>query len=123
MCAAAHRAARPHDRERFSAPQTAELSSLEPTSGARPAARVSLALDVLGYSIIAVSPKVALAQGPAKIQKRSEEIHMLLTILIVLLVLSLAGGGWGYSHWGFVGMSPAGVILLVLAILWLTGHL
>ncbi|HRI50562.1 MAG TPA: DUF3309 family protein [Pseudomonadota bacterium] len=48
---------------------------------------------------------------------------MLLTILIVLLVLSLAGGGWGYSHWGFVGMSPAGVILLVLAILWLTGHL
>jgi len=78
---------------------------------------------VLGYSIIAVSPKVALAQGPAKIQKRSEEIHMLLTILIVLLVLSLAGGGWGYPHWGFVGMSPAGVILLVLAILWLTGHL
>ena len=48
---------------------------------------------------------------------------MLLVILIVLLVLSLAGGGWGYSRWGYAGMSPAGIILLVLAILWLTGHL
>jgi hypothetical protein len=48
---------------------------------------------------------------------------MLLTILIVLLVLSLAGGGWGYSQWGYAGMSPAGVILLILLVLWLTGHL
>lgn len=48
---------------------------------------------------------------------------MLLVILMVLLVLALAGGGWGYSQWGFAGMSPAGAILLVLVILWLTGHL
>lgn len=48
---------------------------------------------------------------------------MLLTILIVLLVLSLAGGGWGYSQWGYAGMSPAGVILLILLVLWFTGHL
>jgi len=48
---------------------------------------------------------------------------MLLTILIVLLVLSLAGGGWGYSSWGYAGLSPAGVILLILAILYFTGHL
>ena len=48
---------------------------------------------------------------------------MLLTILIVLLVLSFVGGGWGYSRYGYAGMSPAGVILLVLAILYFTGHL
>jgi hypothetical protein len=48
---------------------------------------------------------------------------MLFTILIVLLVVSLAGGGWGYSRYGFSGMSPAGIILLVLAIMWFTGHL
>jgi hypothetical protein len=48
---------------------------------------------------------------------------MLLMILIVLLVLSLGGGGWGYSRYGFAGMSPAGAILLVLAILYFTGHL
>ena len=48
---------------------------------------------------------------------------MLLTILIVLLVLSLVGGGWGYSNWGYAGMSPAGVILLILVILFFTGHL
>jgi hypothetical protein len=48
---------------------------------------------------------------------------MLFVIFIVVLVLALAGGGWGYSRWGLAGMSPAGVILLVLVILWLTGHL
>lgn len=48
---------------------------------------------------------------------------MLLTIIIVLLVLSLIGGGWGYSRWGALGWSPAGVILLVLLILWLTGNI
>jgi hypothetical protein len=48
---------------------------------------------------------------------------MLLTLLIVLLVLSLAGGGWGYSRFGYTGLSPAGIILLVLGILWLTGYL
>jgi len=48
---------------------------------------------------------------------------MLTIILVVLLVLALAGGGLGISRYGLVGMSPAGVILLVLLILWLTGHL
>ncbi len=48
---------------------------------------------------------------------------MLTIIIITLLILSLAGGGWGYSRWGYVGFSPAGVVLLVLLLLWLTGHL
>lgn len=47
---------------------------------------------------------------------------MLLTILLIVLLLSLLGGGFGYSRWGAVGMSPAGVLLVVVVILLLTGH-
>jgi hypothetical protein len=48
---------------------------------------------------------------------------MLLLILVLLLVLALGGGGWGYSRFGSAGLSPAGIILLVLVVLWFTGHL
>ena len=48
---------------------------------------------------------------------------MLLIILIVLLVLSLGGGAWGHSRFGFAGWSPLGIILLLLVILYLTGNL
>ena len=48
---------------------------------------------------------------------------MLLIILIVLLILALAGGGFGHSRYGYVGWSPAGLIVVVLVILWFTGHL
>ncbi len=47
---------------------------------------------------------------------------MLLIILIVLFVAAVGGGGWGYSRTGVWGMSPAGAVLIVLLILWLTGH-
>jgi len=48
---------------------------------------------------------------------------MLLIVLLVLFVLALGGGGWGHSRYGYVGWSPAGLILLVLLIFWLTGQL
>jgi len=48
---------------------------------------------------------------------------MLMIVLIVLLLLSVAGGGWGHSRYGYAGWSPAGLLLLVLAIFWLTGNL
>ena len=48
---------------------------------------------------------------------------MLMLILFVLLIVALAGGGWGHSRYGYVGWSPAGLIVLVLVIFWLTGHL
>ncbi len=38
---------------------------------------------------------------------------MLFIFLVVLLVLALGGGGWGYSRYGYVGWSPAGLIVLV----------
>lgn len=48
---------------------------------------------------------------------------MLFTILIVLFVLSLLGGGWGYSRYGYAAISPLGVVLALLCILYFTGHM
>ena len=48
---------------------------------------------------------------------------MLLMIFVVLLMVSLVGGGWGHSRYGYVGWSPAGLIVLLFGILWLTGNL
>ena len=39
---------------------------------------------------------------------------MLTILLIILLVIALAGGGWGYGRYGAVGLSPAGIFLIVL---------
>ena len=46
---------------------------------------------------------------------------MFLLLVIVLIVLAM--GGWGYSRYGYGGLSPVAVILLALIILWYTGHL
>ena len=48
---------------------------------------------------------------------------MLMTILLVLLVLSLVGGGLGYSRYGYAGWSPAGLLVVALLVLFFTGHL
>lgn len=48
---------------------------------------------------------------------------MLITILLVVLVLSLVGGGWGHSRYGYAGWSPAGIILVALVVLWFTGYI
>jgi hypothetical protein len=48
---------------------------------------------------------------------------MLMIILIVFLLLALAGGGWGHSRYGYAGWSPAGLLVLVLVVLWFTGNL
>ncbi|MDQ3034109.1 MAG: DUF3309 family protein [Myxococcota bacterium] len=48
---------------------------------------------------------------------------MLMTILIVVLIVSLLGGGLGHRRYGFAGWSPAGVILAIVVVLWLTGNL
>ncbi len=47
---------------------------------------------------------------------------MLMTILVVLLVLSLIGGGLGYSRVGYAGWSPAGILLVILVVLLVTGR-
>ena len=47
----------------------------------------------------------------------------MMLLLIVLLVLAVAGGGWGHSRYGYAGWSPAGIIVVVLLVLWFTGRL
>ena len=48
---------------------------------------------------------------------------MLLIILLLVLLLTVGGGGWGHPRYGYVSWSPAGVIIVVLLVLWLTGRL
>jgi len=48
---------------------------------------------------------------------------MLMMVLLVVLVLALAGGGFGHSRVGYVGWSPAGIILLLIVVLYFTGNL
>lgn len=47
----------------------------------------------------------------------------MMTLLIILLVFALIGGGVGHSRFGFAGWSPAGAILLVVLVLFPTGRL
>lgn len=44
------------------------------------------------------------------------------TILLILLILALVGGGVGHSRYGFAGWSPAGLLLVILLVLMFTGH-
>jgi len=46
----------------------------------------------------------------------------MLTILFILLVVALVGGGLGHSRFGYAGWSPAGLILLIVLVLLLTGN-
>ena len=47
----------------------------------------------------------------------------MVTLIIILLVLALVGGGLGHSRFGYAGWSPAGIVLLILVVLLLTGNL
>jgi hypothetical protein len=38
-------------------------------------------------------------------------------------VLALVGGGFGHSRYGYAGWSPAGILIVVLVVLLLTGNL
>lgn len=46
----------------------------------------------------------------------------MLTILLILLVIALLGGGLGHARYGYVGWSPAGIVVLVLLLWLITGH-
>ena len=46
----------------------------------------------------------------------------MLTILFILLVVALVGGGIGHSRFGYAGWSPAGLLLVVLLVLFFTGN-
>lgn len=47
----------------------------------------------------------------------------MLTLIVILLVVALVGGGVGHQRLGYVGWSPAGILLVILVVLLLTGNL
>ncbi len=44
------------------------------------------------------------------------------TILLIVLLLALVGGGLGHSRFGYVGWSPAGLVVVILLVMLFTGH-
>jgi hypothetical protein len=48
---------------------------------------------------------------------------LIMLLFFILVVLAFGGGSWGFSRFGWVSMSPAAVVFLVLAILYFTGCL
>jgi hypothetical protein len=47
----------------------------------------------------------------------------MILLLIILLLLSVVGGGFGHTRYGYGSWSPAGIILVILVIMALTGRL
>jgi hypothetical protein len=47
----------------------------------------------------------------------------LVGVLLFVLLLAVIGGVMGRDRFGYYGWSPLGFVLLVLLVLWLTGHL
>ena len=50
-------------------------------------------------------------------------MSLLSILLIVALVIAIGGGGIGHSRYGYAGWSPAGILLLIIGVLWFTGNL
>jgi hypothetical protein len=48
---------------------------------------------------------------------------MMLFVLILFLALAVGGGTWGHSRYGYVGWSPAGILLAVILVMWVTGYI
>jgi hypothetical protein len=46
----------------------------------------------------------------------------MLTILLIVLVIALLGGGLGHSRYGYAGWSPAGILVVILLLWFFTGH-
>jgi len=73
-------------------------------------------------AIVDVGRHIALTcreRGAAAPEQRSMPMF---TILFIILVLALIGGGVGHSRYGYAGWSPAGVLIVVLLLLFFTGH-
>ncbi len=47
----------------------------------------------------------------------------MLTLLVILLLVAMLGGGLGHTRVGYAGWSPAAIILVILVVLAATGRL
>lgn len=46
-----------------------------------------------------------------------------MALVLLLVLMALGTGGWGYFRYGWKGMSPVGLVLVVLALLYFSGYL
>lgn len=44
------------------------------------------------------------------------------TILMIVLLLALVGGGFGHSRYGYASWSPAGILVVILLVMLFTGN-
>jgi hypothetical protein len=47
----------------------------------------------------------------------------MLTILLIVLLIALLGGGLSYGRFGYAGWSPAAIVAVILLVLLLVGRL
>lgn len=48
---------------------------------------------------------------------------LLIILLVVLFVVAIGGGRWGYSRYAYWSWSPAAIIVVVALVMFYTGHL
>lgn len=46
----------------------------------------------------------------------------MMTLLLIVLLIALIGGGLGHSRFGYVGWSPAGILVVILLVMLFTGN-
>jgi len=56
------------------------------------------------------------------LRRPSNGAWQMFTILFIVLILALIGGGMGHSRYGYAGWSPAGMLIVILLLLMFTGH-
>jgi hypothetical protein len=78
-----------------------------------------LAGKITQNALAAILHCLDIERGAAAPEQRSTAMF---TILFIILILALVGGGLGHSRYGYAGWSPAGVLVVVLLLLMFTGH-
>ncbi len=46
----------------------------------------------------------------------------MMTLLLIVLLIALIGGGLGHSRFGYAGWSPAGILVVILLVMLFTGN-
>lgn len=83
--------------------------------------RVWVAFSLAAAVPVRFSDLTAQNRAPTAAGKRLATTQLMLTLLLVLLLVALIGGGIGHSRFGYAGWSPAGLILLVVLVMLVTG--
>ncbi len=48
---------------------------------------------------------------------------MLLTLLVIVLIVAMMGGAFGFREYGGASLTPLGLVLIIIVLLYALGHL